>query len=428
MKRGIGRRLGGLLLAAFLPIAGCNGSGDRPNLVLITVDTLRPDHLGFAGYHRDTSPVADRLAAEGVVFHNSYSQAGWTLPAIATIFTGHHPKDHGSTDFNWALDGKLPTLAGVLRRNGYETHGYVSHVVLRPKYGVADGFSTYDFSVLNVGNPHFVSTARELTDLAIAGLEGVEPPYFLWIHYFDPHFEYVEHRDFASFGNDDIDRYDQEIAHTDYHIGRLLANLPDVDNTAIVFTSDHGEEFGEHDGAYHYTLFEEVLRVPLIINAPSLEPGSDRSITQQIDLLPTMLSLVGIPAPEGLPGRDLLDAQSRGGNAVFIERDNPHPWVQRGVIRDGLKLIYIEEADSASLPPNTPPSYVPVTNVQTGTFLFELNGDPGELNNLFDPSDSRALDLLGLMTTHFSARKYRETAVKLDEELLEKLRSLGYVE
>jgi hypothetical protein len=113
---------------------------------------------------------------------------------------------------------------------------------------------------------------------------------------------------------------------------------------------------------------------------------------------------------------------------VFIERDNPHPWVQRGVIRDGLKLLYIEEADSASLPPNTPPTYIPVTNVRTGTYLFDLNGDPGETHNLFDSSDSRALDLLGLMTTHFSTRKYRETAVELDEELLEKLRSLGYVE
>lgn len=417
-----------LLLVALLPHAGCGGGGARPNLVLITVDTLRPDHLGYAGYGRALSPVVDDLAAGGVVFHNSYSQAGWTLPAVATIFTGRHPKNHGCTDFNWALDGELPTLAAILRRSGYETHGYVSHVVLRPKYGVAEGFSTYDYSVLNVGNPHFVSTAGELTDLAIEGLSGAKQPYFLWIHYFDPHFEYVRHGEYASFGDTDVDRYDQEIAYTDHHIGRLLASLPGRDHTVIVFTSDHGEEFGEHDGVYHYTLFDEVLRVPLVIAGPSLEPGTDSTITQQIDLLPTMLGLLGVPAPEGLPGRNLFAARTEADDAVYVERDNPHPWLQRGVIKGGMKLLVIAEADSASLPPDTPPSYVPVTNVHPGTYLFDLAADPGETRNRFDSGDPVARDLLGALTAHFETRRYRENAVDLDEELLEKLRSLGYVE
>jgi arylsulfatase A-like enzyme len=416
-----------LLFAALSPTAGCGGS-DKPNLVLITVDTLRPDHLGFGGYGRATSPNADGLASEGVVFPNSYSQAGWTLPSIGTILTGHYPKDHGATEFNWALDGDLPTLAGILRRNGYETLGYVSHVFLKPRYGVAEGFSSYDYSVLNVGNPHLVTTARELTDLAIDGVAESKSPYFLWVHYFDPHFEYVVHGEYASFGNSDVDRYDQEVAYTDGQIGRLLANLPDPDNTVVVFTSDHAEEFGEHDGVFHYTLYEEVLRVPLVIKAPSLEPRTDETITQQIDLLPTILSLLGVPAPDSLPGRDLFAPRPEAGRTVFVERDSPHPWRQRGAIEDGIKLIFIEEADSASLPPNTPPPYVPVTNVHPGTYMFDLNSDPGEKNDLFDATDPRAHHLIELMTSHFSTYNRRESAVELDEEMLKKLRSLGYTQ
>jgi arylsulfatase A-like enzyme len=388
---------------------------------------LRPDRLGFAGAERNTSPNIDRLASEGVVFPNSYSQSGWTLPSVATILTGHYPKDHGATDFHWSLDVKLPTLAGILRRNGYDTMGYVSHVMLTPTYGIGDGFAKYDYSVLDIGHPHDVATARNLTDLAIAGVRKAEKPYFLWIHYFDPHFEYLSHPAFASFGETDIDRYDQEIAHTDYHIGRLLQNLPGKKNTIIVFTSDHGEEFGEHGGKYHYTLYEEVMRDPLVICAPFLDPAVDESITEQIDFLPTILAMLGISPPAGLPGRDLFEAPAPTGDPVFIERDRPPPWRQRGVIKDGFKLVYIEKVDSTTIPPASRGTFIPVTGVKEGIFMFDLSKDPAEKHDIFDDSDARSLELLGLATTHFSTSKYEETSVQVDKELLEKLRSLGYV-
>ena len=406
---------------------GCGGSDRQYNLVLITVDTLRPDRLGFGGHNRPTSPVADRLAEDGVVFPNSYSQSGWTLPSVATIFTGRYPKDHGATDFHWSLDHTLPTLASILRSNGYETLGYVSHVMLTPTYGIADGFSKYDYSVLNVGDPHDVSTDQQLTDLAIAGVKNTEKPYFLWVHYFDPHFEYLAHSAYASFGDSDIDRYDGEIAYNDFHIGRLLQQLPDKNNTIVIFTSDHGEEFQEHGGEFHYTLYDEVMRVPLVIQAPFLEHRVDHSTTEQIDMLPTILGLLDIVSPEGLPGRDLLDPASPGGGPIYVERDRPPPWRQRGVIRDGLKLIYIERADSNSIPPASRGTHIPVTFVHAGTMLYDLKRDPGEKNDIFDPTDPRALELLGLMTTHFSTRKYEEAGVELDEQMLNKLRSLGYI-
>jgi arylsulfatase A-like enzyme len=415
------------IIASSALLAGCTKTDKPYNLVLITVDTLRPDRLGYGGNPRDTSPVIDRLAAEGVVFTNSYSQSGWTLPSIATIFTGHYPKDHGATDFHWSLDVKLPTLAGILRRNGYDTKGYVSHVMLTPTYGVADGFASYDYSVLDVGDPHDVSTARELTDLAVVGVKRATKPYFLWVHYFDPHFEYLSHPAFASFGNSDIDRYDGEIAHTDYYIGKLLHNLPDKDHTVIVFTSDHGEEFGEHGGVFHYTLHQEVMRVPLVIKAPFLEPRMDDSINDQTDLLPTMLGLLGIEPPEELPGRDLFGPPPAEWRPIYIERDRPPPWRQRGMIEDGMKLVFIEEVDSTLIPPASRGTHVPVTNVHPGTYLFDLSKDPGEMHNVFNASDTRALELLGRMMTHFSQRKYEEAGVEVDQELLEKLRSLGYV-
>lgn len=412
---------------ALIPVAGCGGA-DRPlNLVLITVDTLRPDRLGFGGHTRDTSPALDKLASEGVVFPNSYSQSGWTLPSVATILTGHYPKDHGATDFHWSLDPGLPTLASILRRNGYATMGYVSHVMLTPTYGVADGFAEYDYSVLNIGHPHDVATARQLTDLAIAGVKRADKPYFLWVHYFDPHFEYLSHELYASFGDSDIDRYDGEIAFTDSHIGRLLRRLPDRDHTVVVFTSDHGEEFGEHGGVFHYTLYEEVMRVPLVIQAPSLDPRVDPTTTEQIDLLPTMLGLLGVEAPSGLPGRDLLGPAPAEDGPVFFERERPPPWRQIGVIEEGFKLIYIEEADSNAIPPASRGTHIPVTFVHAGTRMFDLSEDPAEKNNIFEPTDPRALSLLGKMTAHFSTRKYEETGVELDEQLLQKLRSLGYI-
>ncbi|MEJ2723005.1 MAG: sulfatase, partial [bacterium] len=276
---------------------------------------------------RDTSPTIDKLAAEGVVFDTCYSVSGWTLPSMATIFTGRYPRDHGATDFHWAVDPTLPTLAGILRGQGYDTRAYVSHVILKPEYGLADGFKSYDYSVLNVGHPHDVSTAEPLTDNVINDLSSIEEPFFIWVHYFDPHFAYLTHGPWASFGDTDIDRYDQEIAHTDYHIGRLLAALGRRgldDNTVVIFTSDHGEEFGEHGGHYHYTLHPEVLLTPLVVKAPMLEPAENHAAVEQIDFLPTVLGLLGIDAGVDLPGRNVFaDPDTTG--PIFFERDRPPP-------------------------------------------------------------------------------------------------------
>ena len=377
---------------------------------------------------RDTSPAIDGLAREGVRFENAYSVAGWTLPAMATIMTGRYPRDHGATDFHWAIDPGLPTMAGKLRAQGYDTRGYVSHVILKPRYGIADGFKSYDSSILSMGHPHDVASAKGLTNLVIRGLADVEEPFFVWVHYFDPHFEYLTHEPWSAWGNKDVDRYDQEIAQTDAQISRLMSKLGKrMDNTIVIFTSDHGEEFGEHDYMYHYTLYDEVMRVPLIIKAPSLAPKVSVDPVEQIDLLPTLLSMLNID-PGVLPGRNILsDFSGAGEQPVFFERDRPPPYNQRGVVVGDDKLFVIEEADTARIPLSSRGTYVPIKNVRPGIYMYDLAADPAETTNIYNESDSTARRLLVMVAEHFSAGRGPVHEVDIDETLRRKLQSLGYI-
>jgi arylsulfatase A-like enzyme len=251
--------------------------------------------------------------------------------------------------------------------------------MLTPTYGIGDGFSHYDYTVLNDGHPHDIETSNKLTDLALRGARGLQEPWFVWVHYFDPHFEYLSHPAFAKWGASDLDRYDGEIAHTDHHIGRLL-NALDGKNTVVVFTSDHGEEFGEHGGKYHYTLFDEVMRTPLVIKAPGLTPAQSNALVDQVDLLPTMLSLLGVDAPDALPGRVLVAPDGAGppeNKPLFIERDRPPPWRQQGVIVGNHKLFVVEAIDINDIPPGSRGTEVPVEHIEPGIFLYDLAVDPG---------------------------------------------------
>lgn len=405
--------------------------GRKPyNVVLISVDTLRGDHMGYAGHHRPTSPHIDGLAGEGVVFRNAYSQSGWTLPSVATILTGHFPKDHGATAFHLRVNGELPTLASILRDEGYDTRGYVSHVLLTPRYGLDKGFDIFDHSVLDHGDPHVIASGEALTDLALQGLERAREPFFLWTHYFDPHFAYLAHSQWRAFGPSSKGRYDQEIAYTDRQIGRILDYLRQsglYDRTIIIFTSDHGEEFNDHRGIYHYTCYEEILRVPLIIRAPFLDPGMMDVRAQQIDLLPTILALVSVPLPAGLPGRDLLQPEGRE-RPHFVERDRPPGWRQRAVIYGGHKLVYIEDVDKSTIPRENRAVASEVRNVTAGIQLFDLMKDPRERENIYTPDNEMAISLRHLVEAYMAGGQMPTEDVGVSEELRERLRSLGYIQ
>ena len=400
------------------------------NVLLISVDTLRPDRLGYAGHLRNTSPTIDELAKDGVVFTNCQSASGWTLPSMATILTGRYPKDHGATDLHLKMDQRLVTLASLLHDQGYLVRGYISHLLLQPQYGLDKGFDTYDTSVLKVGHhPHKATTAKPLTDRAVEDLASISEPFFLWVHYFDPHYAYLSHERWTDFGHDDIDRYDQEIAHTDFHISRLLAALRERsldDNTIIVFTSDHGEEFSEHAGQYHYTMYGEVIKVPLIIRAPFLRPRVEQSPVEQIDLLPTILQMCDIRSHKRFAGRDIL-SEDYDGRPVFIERDRPPPYIQRGIIHGNHKLIVITLAEVSNIPQSFRATDSPVTNVKEGVYMYNLSNDPDERKNVYDENDPTARKLRAMLDDHFAGDTRSEQQIILDEDLRDQLESLGYI-
>ena len=396
------------------------------SLLLVTVDTLRPDRLGHSGHPRPTSPVIDRLARRGVVFENAYSAAGWTLPSVATLLTGLPPHEHGATEVGRALRPGLPTLATALAARGFATAAFVSHVLLEPASGLDRGFDLYDDTVLDVGHPHAVATAEALTDRAIAALRELPTPFFLWVHYFDPHFDYLPHAETADFGGRRIDRYDGEIRHVDRHLGRLLDALDARDltsSTAVVFTADHGEEFGEHGGRFHFTLHQEVVRVPLIVAAPGLEPGRRSEAVGGVDVAGLALHLLGVEALPGAADRDLLGGTDVGPPPpVFLERDRPRGYHQRGVLDSPLKLVVVEESQ-----PAPPGRRGRGPRLPTGVFLWHLGEDPEERENRFDPGDPDAVRMLALLESRFPRGAETSAGPQLDDELRRQLEALGYV-
>ena len=417
------------LLALFLVLCAC-GPQRKPNLVLISVDTLRPDHLGMNGCPHPDSPNIDQLALQGRVFTRAYSQAGWTLPSMASILTGRFPKDHQAVDFHFSLRRDLPTLASILKEFGYDTRADVSHVLLTSTYGLDRGFTHYDASVLDRGDPHKISTSKELAELALKDLAAARRPFFLWVHFFDPHFAYLPHAEWTSFGDSAPDRYDQEIAFTDGYIGRILRYLDEkklARNTVVVLVADHGEEFGEHGGIFHETCYDEVLRIPLIIRAPGLAANVDTSLVEQIDILPTILSRLGVPLPPDLPGRNLLAGPGTP-HPLYIERDRPPGTRQRAVIFDGMKLVHVEPRDTTLIPAESRAESVEVKNVFVGDYLYDLRRDPGELKNLYRPGDPMGEKLMALLAGHFRGVDMPPENVIVDQEMRERLRSLGYIQ
>ena len=427
----------GLVGAAFLLH---RHSADRPrnavlvpvdpplNLLLVSVDTIRSDHLGYEGYPRATSPHIDGLAREGIVFRNAYSQSGWTLPSMATIMTGLYPHQHGATRLDTRIRASVPTLALMLGRAGYDSRAYVSHYLVDATHQLDRGFDHFDSSVLGLGNPAKITTSKALTDLAISDLDRIREPWFLWIHYFDPHLFFLPHQDFR-FGAADLDRYDGEIAHNDHQIGRLLAALEErdlLDRTVVVFTADHGEEFGEHGGLGHFTLYEEVLRIPLVVRSPRAGPLTVELPVGQIDVLPTLLPLLGFQVPPGFPGRNTL-ADSAAPSPIFAERTQPATFRQRTVISGGFKLIYIDRNPH-------PPSYAgkieyeEQAKLAVGLRLFEIRSDPGETTDLIDERPDVARDLLALLQSRFVEIAPAEGTIELTKERLDELRELGYIE
>jgi arylsulfatase A-like enzyme len=380
--------IAGTGLLMILALTGSTAQCAPANVVLIVVDTLRQDHLGCYGYERPTSPSIDRLAAVATRYENAFSQAPWTTPSIASLLTSQYPSALGITQEPDRLDDRFVLLSEVLSDHGYFTAAVISHYFLKSKWNLDQGFDVYDeSSIMGHGG---VSSAK-VTDTAIELIRANKSrPIFLLVHYFDPHYDYLEHEGFVFSGDLDysgrlssvtsydqlrplirtLDErdleylralYDSEIAFTDAHIGRLLDELQALglfDSSIIILTADHGEELRErHTVGHGGTLFNEQINIPLLIKYP----GSNRSTAVSspvglVDLLPTLLDYLDLPVEHEIAGSSLLSESAR---PVFSETS----WGgYRSVIRDQLKLIH----------------HIDSRRYQ----LFDLDQDPGERDDL----------------------------------------------
>lgn len=326
----------GALLVFPALFGGCVPGPSGPSIVVVTIDTLRADHLGSYGYFRDTSPSLDRFARESLLFENAFSTAAVTLPAHVALWTSRYPNDTGifRNKFIFSPQGIGPPrlFAQWLRDGGWRTAAFVSATPLGAETGLPAGFERYK------GPGHSMRPAADTTDRALAWLADVDEPYFLWVHYFEPHGPYappeefrrfeadagldafLEAREFADSTDADVrerhDLYDGEIAATDAAFSRLVAALQargGWDELAVVVTADHGEGLMEHGVAGHVHLGREQLHVPLLMKLPrslGIAPSRRSEIVSTVDIIPTLVANLGLPVAavvaEEFEGVDLL--------------------------------------------------------------------------------------------------------------------------
>jgi len=403
-----------LMMAAALLLAitaGCERRSQPLNVVIIGVDTLRPDHLGCYGYDRNTSPGIDRFATQGVLFENVISHSPWTLPSFASIFTSLYPAQHGASALNSQLRTDQPTLAMMLLKKGYSTAAIINAPFLRPEFKLDRGFEFYDYK------PPFADRLADGTTAdALAWIDGhMGEPFFLFVHYFDPHLPYQPPAPYdtrfapgytgdltASFDinlfpearatnfetmkavpAEDWDYiralYDGEIAFTDRAVGELLAGLDRRnlrENTLIIFLSDHGEEFFEHEGFEHgHTLYDELIKVPLIVSLPRQVPENARlkEHVRLIDIAPTVLDFLGIEPASHMEGASLRPMITGEG-----EMDAPAGSLLPPGIGFSESMLYGPQRKSIVAYP-----WKYVYDMMTGgCLLFDLRADPGETEDL----------------------------------------------
>jgi arylsulfatase A-like enzyme len=387
--------------------------GTPNNVVWIVVDTLRADHLGAYGYARPTSPRLDTFAEHAAVFEMATSHAPWTKPSMATMLTGLLPRDHGVDAWESVLDPDLPTVQRALKDAGYATTAVVSHHALDPRFSQFHlGFDRFDTSAFaGRGSAHDLITSHRVTDVAIEALESLPEPFFLFVHYFDPHETYMAHPA-TPFGTSDVDLYDAEIAFTDHALGRLFDRLDALgmaERTARVVVADHGEEFGDHGGRVHtLTLYDEAIRVPLLVAGPGIAAGRVPGRVGLVHLGPTVLDLVGVSPPPGMAGRPIPRVDGR-----FAPRPEPivsetRRYVDRRSVVDGsMKLI---------------------VDLGTGHMeLYDWVGDPGEQRNLASLRPA-VVSRMSRFVESYERGRNAARQEPMAPELRTALEELGYIE
>ena len=459
------------LALAPLLLGTCESPPARPavgvhagiNLLLITVDALRPDHLGCYGYVRETSPSVDGLAARGVLFQNAFAYWPKTRGSFAALFTSRYASQHGLTVRDRDLPEFNQTLAEILQENGYQTAAALDNGNLDRSLGFAQGFDRYDQVWQTV--PTEREGTEALTRLGSDFLRAPrQRPFFLWVHYVNPHTPYDPPQDFlkqfrsdgklprgpelkpvvgyhgginrhlmlpgqARWG-DYVDRYDAEIAFADQGVGRLLASLessPQRASTLVIFTSDHGESLGEHDYFFDHgsDLFSPSLRIPLILSLPEVLSDGRRLAppVSNLDILPTILDLLQIRFPSGIEGGSLLPlvrgTKDRVHDRLMFQNDQH----QMALLNGRLKLIAYPEGEGGG----------------RRYELYDLFRDREEKEDRYPGAARAAGPLVAELesfrtrtvawqqeTTRLRQGKPARTDEELSEETLRNLEALGY--
>ncbi|HKA15529.1 MAG TPA: sulfatase [Myxococcota bacterium] len=446
------QRLRAIAIAAAVALACSAESGSppasaaRPNVVVITIDTLRPDHLDLYGYARETAPFLRSLGAKSVVFRNAYSSSSWTAPATASLFTSLYPNQHGvMRGFVWersriskeqeqggakiamnTLPADVPTLGEVFHAAGYRTFALTANINVGPEIGFARGFDRFERLSIANGKRVFPDAEQVLRHLVswIGEIRGAGP-YFLYLHFNDPHGP-LERRQpwFGEPGPREgllAQEYDSEISYVDSFVRRVDEFL-ELGRGITVVLSDHGQAFGEHGELGHGPntgLFGEVNRIVLMISAPArgIRPGESTAVVSIVDVLPTLCELAGLPAPAGARGASLVPLLAPGDPSAaqrFADRavlahvvGDRVPEPTRAVIRGQWKLVH----------------------GHSGTALYDLARDPREERDVAEDHREIAEALEAELAREPAPRSGGETIdVKLDGADLERLKKLGYAE
>ena len=441
-------------LLLFIILGNCkyHAKSSYPNVILILCDTLRTNHLSCYGYHRKTSPFIDSLGGKGLFFETCYSTASRTGPSISSLFTSLYPGFHGAVNSidGWDMKAFLRkenrTMAEILRDNGFHTHAVFSNVNASPRFGYHQGFDNYSFT----NNP----SARQVRLQALEALRTLKKkkPFFLYLHFMDPHSPYWPPEPFNNHfdpqykgkvtgaSHKQLDRimvgkekasamdlehlmaqYDSEILYFDSELRALFADLKSsrlLEDSVMIFTADHGEEFFDHGKLLHgYTLYQEQLRVPLIILGKDMPTRRISTPVSQLDLLPTLLKWLSIKEEGQFQGRDitpLLEGRKMVSTPLFAEASLKAVFTIRlkSVIKDGWKYIYdlLDKTEE----------------------LYNLKEDPREKINLAGKNPDQLVKLRQQMRRFMNSMKMgakgKKKFVPLDKKTRNQLKSLGYIQ
>ncbi len=439
---------------------------DKPNVILIIVDTMRADRLGLHGYGKNISPGLDKFAEEAVVFDQAIVQASWTRPSIATILSGLYPSSHRAISKVSIMPEQIHTLAESFREEGYYTAGFANNINIAPMFGFGQGFVEYHhlapayffgatesaakltlYDIMRMVRERHISKAKHVdhyyrdaeyvTDRATEWLgKHRSGPFFLFVHYMDPHDPFFVHpyngegyarvsmpRPPLEMARELSETYDGEIAFWDEHFERFVDYLKtegSLDSSIVIVTSDHGEEFAEHGGWWHgTTLYEEQIHVPLLIRFPGAE-GAGTRVEHQVrllDLAPTLLQRCGLPISPSMQGKSLEweEPDFQGIEYIFSEEDLEGNLLE-AVRTASWKLVKANQGNRRGLDPLE---------------LYNFTADPKERTNLLQQKPDEVKKLQTAMDD--LSRQATEAAVEeetreLDAATRDQLRALGYME